>query len=193
MQCPRVEREPAGGVGPDRQLLVAPGQVLLAVVGALGADHCVAECAVGTVGGDDDVVGDGVVSPRSVQCELAQVGDDPDRPLLEAEDHAGFLLCSIEQQGVEAMAGDRVDRLRAVGAVGLERQLAVAVVHHPPADRQPTREDVLGQADAFQRVDPPRRQREVDRTACRGRAARVAAPLVQRDVVTAAGQEDRKQ
>ena len=40
----------------------------------------------------------------------------------------------------------------------------VTVVHHPAAHRQPVGEHLVGEPDAFEGVDPPRRQGEVDRS-----------------------------
>ena len=189
----RIEREPARRVRRDRQLLVPPRQVLLAVVGALAPDHRLPHRAVRAVGTDDDLVGDGVAAAGALQRQLAGLGHDDRRPLLEVEHHAGLLGRGVEQQRVEPVPGDRVDGLRAVRAVGLVGQLAGAVVHHPAPHGQPVAHDILGEADPLEGVDAAGREREVDRASRRAGEAGVRATLVQRDVVAAPRQVDGQQ
>ena len=164
-----VEGEVARRIGCDGQLLVPPRQVLLAVVGALAAHDRVAQRAVCAVGADHHVVDRRAAAVDALHRQLTCVGDDTDRTLLEVHDHPRLLLRGVEQYRIESVAGDRVDRLGPVRAVRLECQLAVTVVDHAAAHRQPVGEHLVGEPHALEGVDPPRREGQVDRAPRRAR------------------------
>ena len=130
---------------------------------------------------------------RRLDAERRPLEVDVDDPLPEAHRHP-VQLGRVEQLRVEAGARDRVDGVPAVGAVRLERELAVRVVQHPPAHGQRLRQHGVREADPLEGVDAARRQREVDGAAVVGtRHARVGAALEHGHAQPAPGEEAGQQ
>ena len=73
-------------------------------------------------------------------------------------------------------------------------QRARFIVNHPAAHRDCVLQRFMRDADLFERMDAPRRNRQIDRASADDVAfARVSTPLVQIDIVSAPAQVGRQQ
>ena len=188
-----IQREVAVA-GRDRQFLVAPGQERLAEVRAFDMGQALADDAVRPIRPDDDVVSSGDGAVRRVEPKLAELVIEAGQAMIEPKVDARLRRGRLHELTIEPGARHRIDGPLTVGAVRLERRAALAVVQDPAPHRERLGEDRVREPRPFERIDAADREREVDRpSGFEIGSPRVRATLVERDLVSAPGKEDREE
>ena len=128
-----------------------------------------------------------------------QIGDrfgqiDIGATMIEMHAHVRITLRGFDHGRVERCAADRVDAFVRIDIVRREMQIARFVVNHPAAHRDGVAQHFIGDPELLERVNPARGEREIDRASADDIAfARIGAPLVKIDFVSAPPQIRREQ
>ena len=114
--------------------------------------------------------------------------------VIEMHAHVRITLCRFDNRGVERGASDRVDAFVRIDIVGRKMQRAGFIMNHPAAHRDRVLQCFVGDPDLFERMNAARRNRQIDRASADDVAfARISAPLVKIDIVSAPSQICREQ
>src|SRR5438876_2465591 len=108
--------------------------------------------------------------------------------MIEVDAHVRILLCSFDDSCVERGAPDRVDTLFGIDIVRAENgaRSRACGMNHPAAHGDRMLQRLMRDADLFERMNAPRRNRQIDRSPADDVAfARISAPLVKIDIVPA--------
>ena len=103
--------------------------------------------------------------------------------------HVRVTLRRFDDRGVKCGASDRVDALLGIDIVGREMQHAGFIVNHPAAHRDGVLQRFISDADAFERMNSPGRNRQIDRTPADYVAfAWISASLVKVNIISSPAQ-----
>src|SRR5438874_5455371 len=108
--------------------------------------------------------------------------------MIEVNTHVRILLCSFDDSCVERGASDGVDALFGIDIVRAENgaRSRACGMNHPAAHGDRVLQRFMRDADLFESVNAPRRDRQINRTPADDVAlARISAPLVKIDIVSA--------
>src|SRR5438132_3671227 len=114
---------------------------------------------------------------------------NPSAPVIEIHTNVGITLCRFDYCRVERGASDRVDTFLGINVVWRKLQCTTAIMDHPAAHRDRVSQRFLGNPNLFQRMDPARRNGQVNGASADDVPfARISAPLVQIHLVPASSQ-----
>src|SRR5438445_7333201 len=111
--------------------------------------------------------------------------------MIEVDAHVRIPLRSFNDSRVERGAPDRVDTLFGIDVVRSENgaRSRACGMNHPAAHGDCVLQCFMREADLFERMNAPRRNRQINRSPADDVAfARVSAPLVEIDIVSAPAQ-----
>ena len=109
--------------------------------------------------------------------------------MIEMDAHVRITLRRFDHGGVQRGAANRVDEFVRIAVVGGKMEGAGFVVDHAAAHRNGVPQHFIGDAELFERVNSAGRKREIDRAPADDVSlARISAPFVKIDIVTAAPQ-----
>jgi hypothetical protein len=119
---------------------------------------------------------------------------DAGASVIEVYTNVRMSLCRFDDCRVERCASDRIDTFFRIDIVRAKMQLASSIVNHAAAHRDRVLQCFLGDPDLFQRVNPARGNRQIDRAPTDDVPfAGVSAPLVKIHFVSAASEISREQ
>ena len=109
--------------------------------------------------------------------------------MIEMHSDVRITLRRFDHDRVERRATDRVDVFVWIDIVRREMQVAGFVVDHASAHRDGVSQHFVGDADPLERVNPARREREIDRPPADNITfARIGPSLVKIDIISATPQ-----
>src|SRR5437867_9227281 len=109
--------------------------------------------------------------------------------MIEMDSHVRITLRCLDESRVECGAPDRVDALFGIDIVRRKMQIAGFIVDHASAHRNRVSQHVICDLNLFERVNPTRRNSEIDRASAYNVAfTRISPSLVKIDIVSAPAQ-----
>ena len=114
---------------------------------------------------------------------------DLNATVIEVHSHVRITLRRFDKGCVQRGAPDRVDAVIRIDIVGAEVQRAGFIVNHPATHRDGMSQNFIRDTDLFERMNAPRRNRQIDRPPANDIAfARIGSSLVKIDIVATAPQ-----
>ena|SRR5438093_8684251 len=106
--------------------------------------------------------------------------------VIEVDAHVRVPLRGFDYRGVKGSAPDRVDAFFGINIIRREMQCAGFIMNHAATHRDRVPQRFVSDPDLFERMNPTRRNCQIDRTSANNVAfARISSPLVKIDFVTA--------
>ena len=119
---------------------------------------------------------------------------DLNATVIEVYSHVRITLRRLDHSGVERGTPDRVYALGRIDIVRREMQRAGFIVDHAATHRDRVLQDLIGDAKLLKRVNPARRNSEINRASAYNVAfARIGTPLIKIVIVSAPAQIGRQQ
>jgi len=114
--------------------------------------------------------------------------------VIEMHAHVRIPQRRFNDSCIERCTSDRVDAFFRIDIVRAEMKGAGFIVNHPAAHRDRVLQRFVRDADLFQRMNASRRNRQINRSSADEVAfARISAPFVKIDIVSATSQIRREQ